>query len=694
METPATRREPTTTTYHGVEVTEDYRWLEERTDETTAWTQEQNAATRAYLDAIPAWPAIAARVEQVLHAEATGYAGLSRGGSTYLALKTQPPLQQPFLVAFTDLDLRDERVLLDPNTLDESGAVTIDFYALSPDGSHVAVSLSRDGTEQGSVQVYDVATARPVGEPLPWVSSGVAGGSVAWKGDGSGFWCTHHRSPEEVGDAEFGFFQQVAFHDLATGTTTVELAGGFADDRIAENFLSTSPDGRWVLDLVQRGDGNEWQVFVRPQEGGEWTLVADLDEGYVDARVGTDDQLWLLSTRGTPRGEIVRRPVTGGEAEVVVPQSEVTIEGFVVTRDVLWVVDLDGGPSGLRRFTHDGTPLPDVDLPPVCALSGLTRYGGAMFSDIVPLGERTVGFSLTTYTSPRTWRVVDEDGTEHPTGLDTTSPIDLSGYEVRRELATSRDGTRVPINLICAPGTPPGAPTLLTAYGGYGLSLKPWFAGEDVVWLEQGGVYAIANIRGGGEYGAEWHQGGRLTTKQNCFDDFIACADHLVETGVTTRERLGILGGSNGGLLMGAVLTQRPDVAAAVVAMVPVMDSLRSETTPNGSFNTTEFGTVEDEAQFRALHAYSPYHRVVDGTAYPPVLLTAGDFDPRVEAWHAKKMAARLQAATSSDHPVLLRTEAGGHGIGASLDQHTAQVTDVFAWFCHHLGVDYRPVAG
>lgn len=246
------------------------------------------------------------------------------------------------------------------------------------------------------------------------------------------------------------------------------------------------------------------------------------------------------------------------------------------------------------------------------------------------------------------------------------TPIDLTGYEVERVFATSKDGTQVPVNLIARSGTPKdgSAPAVLYGYGGYGIPLKPWFQPSWLLWLEQGGVFGVANIRGGGEYGEEWHHAGRLATKQNCFDDFIACADHLVTTGVTSRERLAIMGGSNGGLLMGAVLTQRPDIATAVVFAVPVLDSLRVELTPNGAFNVTEFGPVEDPDLFRALLAYSPYHNVHDGTTYPAVLFTAGEFDPRVDAWHAKKMTARQQAADPTGASALLRMEAGGHGMG------------------------------
>jgi prolyl oligopeptidase len=222
----------------------------------------------------------------------------------------------------------------------------------------------------------------------------------------------------------------------------------------------------------------------------------------------------------------------------------------------------------------------------------------------------------------------------------------------------------VPLTLIARRGTPRNgtAPALLYGYGGYGLSLKPWFDPSWLPWLEQGGVLAVAHIRGGGEFGEEWHHAGRLTDKQNAFDDFAACGRHLVETSVTTDRRLALMGGSNGGLLTGAVMIQHPDLARAVVALVPVLDMLRDELHPNGAFNVTEFGTVRDPKQFQALYAYSPYHHVEDGTSYPAVLLTAGEFDPRVDAYHAKKMTARLQAATSSDQPVLLRIEAGGHG--------------------------------
>jgi len=679
------KRVPVTTTYHGVDVTEDYRWLEDASEETQAWTLTQHERTMAYLRALPSYDGIRRRVQEVLSADSTSYDDLRGAGATYFVLKHQPPKQQPFLVTLSGLDdLATERVLVDPNTVDPSGATTIDWYAPSPDGRLVAVSLSAHGTEDGTLHLFDTTSGDPIDVQIPRVTSGTAGGSMAWRGDSSGFWYTRHPAPGERRDEDTGFFQEVWFHRIGgTADDRRALSGVFADDRIVESFLSSSPDGRWVLDRAQKGDGGEWQLFVRSQHEGEWWMLADIADKIVDAAFGRD-AIFLLSLHGSPYGQILRLPMAPGatvaDAAVVVPPSAVTIEGLAVTDGRLWVLDMDGGPSGLRAFGHDGEPLPSVELPPVCAIDGVTR-----------LGDEIVAYAVETFVSPRSWWVAaDPEVAPRRTALDSTTPLDVSGFEVRRVIATSGDGTRVPINLIARIGTldAGSAPTMLTAYGGYGISIKPWFVPSHLLWVEQGAVLAVANIRGGREYGEEWHHAGRLLAKQNCFDDFAACARHLVSAGVTTVEQLAIQGGSNGGLLMGAVLTQHPDIARAVIAEVPVLDMLRVELHPNGAFNVTEFGTVEDPDLFAAMYAYSPYHRVVDGTPYPAVLLTAGEFDPRVDASHAKKMAARLQAATSSDHPILLRIESGGHGLGQSLDQMVGLVTDIYAFAFAQLGVE------
>ena len=406
--------------------------------------------------------------------------------------------------------------------------------------------------------------------------------------------------------------------------------------------------------------------------------------------LGTD-ALYLLCRRDALHGKVLRLPLTDGAtvaaAEEIVPAGDAVIEDLAVTRDTVWVVDMDGGPQQVRAFDRNGGPLPPVDIPPVSSVSSHSARVSA-------LGQDRIAWSRESFTKPATWWAAARGEAPRPTALRTTTPADLSGYEVTREFATSKDGTRIPLNVIAAPGTPCDgtAPALLPAYGGYGISLVPRFDPGLLLWLEQGGVYVVANLRGGGEFGEEWRHAGRLAAKQNCFDDFIACAEHLHSSGITSRERLAIAGGSNGGLLMGAVLTQRPDIARAVVAAVPVMDMLRAETTTNGRFNIPEYGTVEDPEMFRALLGYSPYHNVADGTAYPAVLLTAGQNDTRADAWHAKKMAARLQEATSSDRPVLLRLKSTGH-LAGSLDQAIDETTDWHAFLFDQLGLGYRPVA-
>ncbi len=674
---------PVTTTYHGTEVTDPYQWLEDpEAERTVAWTRAQQELAAGYFGAVAGRDALRARVERLLRGARTAYRSLASGGSTYFALKEQTPRQRAFLVALADLeDLATERAVVDPNTLDPSGETTIDWFVPSPDGRQVAVSLSEHGTEDGTLHVFDVPSGRLVDEPIAHVN--LMGGSMAWRHDGSGFWYTRCADPA-------GFGQQVWFREIGGAADRLDLGEGFADERIAESFLSASPDGRWVVDRVQKGDGGEWQVFARSQEpDGAWWQVADIADKSVEAVLGTD-AMYLLSRRDAPHGRVLRLPLAAGatvaDADEIVPAGAPVVEDLAVTRGTVWLVDIDGGPQQVRAFDLEGRPLAPVAIPPVSSVSSYSAR-------LARLGDDQVAWSCESYLVPPTWWVASDGAAPRETALGTTSPVDLSGYEVTRELATSKDGAEVPLTMIARPGTPRdgSAPALLTAYGGYAISLVPRFDPELLVWLEQGGVFVVANIRGGGEYGEEWHHAGRLTRKQSCFDDFIACADHLHDTGITRRDRLAIMGGSNGGLLMGAVLTQRPDIARAVVAAVPVMDSLRSETTTNGRFNTTEFGTVEDPESFAALLAYSPYHNVVDGTGYPAVLLTAGENDTRVDAWHAKKMTARLQAATSSGRPVLLRLEPTGH-LAGSLDQSIDESTDIHAFLFDQLGLGYRRV--
>jgi prolyl oligopeptidase len=689
-EPPMAARRAVADTYHGVAVADDYRWLEDGTsDETQRWTRAQDAYTRAYIGALPHREAVRQRVTELMHASSVAYGAVQQSGGTYFAVKQQPPKQQLFLVTVGDLDdSGSETVVVDPNEIDPTGRTAIDFFDPSPDGSLVAVCLSQDGTEDGVLHVYDVGSRETVGVPVPRVRWG----SLAWRADGSGFWYTRLPRPGERPERDLDFYQEIWFHELngSVDDDRRDLAGRFADDKIAQSTLKVSPDGRWVMDLAERGDGREFELFVRPQrDGADWSRIAGLDDKCVAAQFGWDDELWLLSLKDAPHGEILRLRLGPSpsidDAVCVVPSSDATIEDLAVTRSRVWVADVVGGPSQVRVFDHGGQQLDTLSVPPVSAVGGLRRIGE---TDVVCANE--------SFTQPRAWwRAGETDLQPSRTALASVCPVDFSGIEVLRETVTSLDGTRVPVSIVQRRGTVRDGsnPTVLSGYGGYGISIKPTFDPSRMLWLEQGGILALANIRGGGEYGDEWHRAGALAHKQNVFDDFAACAWHLVETGVCASDRLVMMGGSNGGLLMGAMVTQHPELARVVVAHVPVLDMLRVELHPNGAYNVTEFGTVTDPELFRVLHAYSPYHNVADGIAYPAVLLTAGEFDPRVDPYHAKKMAASLQASTASGEPVLLRIESGGHGLTSSLDQRIEEMTDVYAFIFDRLGIGYPAVS-
>jgi prolyl oligopeptidase len=440
------------------------------------------------------------------------------------------------------------------------------------------------------------------------------------------------------------------------------------------------------LAIVANGDGGEFAHYLLGP-ADKWVQLTRFADKVSAAVFGRDDALYLLSREKAPRGKILRLPLATPElaqAKMLVPESDGTIESFAPTDHRLYVEDQLGGPSQIRVFDLNGAEQKPVPVKPISAVGQMVRLEG---DDLL--------FRTETFIEPPAWYRFDPaTGKVTKTALFRTSPADFSDCEVLREFAVSKDGTKVPLNIIRKKGIKLDGqnPTLLSGYGGYNISLTPRFRASRKVWLEQGGVIAIANLRGGGEYGEAWHQAGNLTHKQNVFDDFLACARYLIETQYTNPEKLAIEGGSNGGLLMGAVLTQRPELFRAVVSHVGIYDMLRVELHPNGAFNVTEFGTVKDLKQFEALYAYSPYHRVKDGTAYPAVLLLTGENDPRVDPANSRKMTARLQAASSSKRPVLLRTSAGGHGLDSSLTERIAEEADVDAFLFDQLGVKYQPV--
>lgn len=683
---PVAPRHPVENRYFGTTIRDDWQWMEDWNDPATrAWVEGENAFTRATLDPLPGRAAIRERITELTRDVSPGYATLRWAGRTLFALKDQPPKNQPMLVVLPSVDdLSHERVLVDPNAIDTTGSTTIDFYVPSLDGSKVAVSLSKGGTESGDVHLYEVATGRELRDVLPKVNGGTAGGSIAWTPDGNGLFYTRYPAPGERPAAEMEFWQQAWFHSIG-GPRSADTPVLKDLPKIAEIEFKTSDDGRWLLLLVRNGDGGQIGWWLRGPDG-----VLHAVAGFEDRVVGAEfagSSLLLLSRAKNPNGEVLRVSFEQPDlahATPVVPASGTAIDAIHVAGGRLYVEDIVGGPNELRAFGLDGKSLGKVPLSAMSSINGFSAW----------TGEQCL-IESESWTEPSRWLVWDPaSGRLSPTALAMKSAADFSDIEVRRTFATSKDGTRVPISILVKKGVPLDghAPVLLYGYGGYGISQRPNFQARRKLWLEQGGVWVVAHIRGGREYGDAWHEAGMLTKKQNVFDDFAACAQKLIDDRYTSPERLAILGGSNGGLLMGAELTQHPALFGAVVSEVGVYDMLRVELSPNGLFNTTEYGSVKDTAQFRALRNYSPYENVREGTQYPATLLLTGANDPRVEPYNSFKFAARLQASGTT-RPVLLRTSMNTGHIGTPLGARNEQYVDIFSFLFSQLGVTYRRAA-
>ncbi|MDB5386465.1 MAG: Prolyl endopeptidase [Planctomycetaceae bacterium] len=692
---PETKQAPVSDSYHGVTIQDNYRWLENWDDkQVRAWSDAQNVYARTFLDRLPHVTEIRKRVTEVMTAKTVAYYELAARQGTLFAVKREPPKQQPFLIVIPSLKSPDTtRVLVDPNLLDPQSTTSIDWYVPSPDGRTVAVSLSKGGTESGDIHFFATETGKEINEVIPHVNTGTAGGDLVWTPDGTGVFYTRHPRPGERAPEDCNFYQQIYFHQLGTATQTDRYELGKDFPRIAETEFEMHDKSGTLLARVQNGDGGEFAHYLRSVDG-KWTRINDFRDQIVQATFGPNDDLYVISRVKADRGKILRLSLAKPQleqAETIIPEDKDTVvtsfyhapPSLVVTQTRLYLVYQLGGPSELRVFDLKGTRLSGPEQLPLSAVGGLTKLDGD-----------NVLFSSTSYVSPPTIYHFDATtGRTEKTWLASPSPVDFSDVEVVREFATSKDGTRIPVNIL----RPKNAmrdgsnPTVLNGYGGYGTNITPGFSAVKHVLLEQGFVYAVANLRGGGEYGEPWHRQGNLTNKQNVFDDFEAAARHLIARGYTSPAKLAIEGGSNGGLLMGATLTQHPNLMRAVVSHVGIYDMLRVELSPNGVFNIVEFGTVKDPDQFRALHAYSPYHHVQDGVKYPPVLFLTGANDPRVDPLQSRKMTARLQAATGSAEPILLRTSSNsGHGGDTALSEKIEQTVDVFAFLFDRLGVKFH----
>lgn len=691
---------PTSDIIQGVTVADPYRALEDgNAQKVQAWSDAQNDRTRAYLDALPGRAAVSAKLGRLIKAASPRYSGLQARGDRIFAIYQDPAFQQPWLVTLdASADPATRKSLVDPNQLDKAGHIAIDWFVASPDGSKVAVSLSRNGSEDGVLHVYDVAAGKEIEAPIPLVQYPTAGGSVAWTADSKAFWYTRYPG-EGTPEADRHFNLQAYFHRLGTPAAQDPLALGSADGlpRTGEIFLDNRDGGSAALASVQLGDGGQWRQFVL-REGQKPLKVAEYADRIVAGAIARDGTVYGLSRKDAPMGKLQRldAPYTGGFAAartiVAARDDAAIIDGgefgspIGIAGDRVFVSRIAGGPSVVDSYDRDGRPSKPLPLPAIASVG-----------EIEPLPGGDVLYSVATYLEPPYFARLARNGTVTRTGLAMTSPVNYADAEVTRIFATSKDGTKVPLNILAKKGVKLDGsnPVLLYGYGGYGVNQVPGFSGGlRRLWLDAGGIYVVANIRGGGEYGDRWHTEGALTQKQNVFDDFTAAGETLIAKGYTSHAKLAMMGGSNGGLLMGAVLTQHPGLARAVVSAVGIYDSLRVELDPNGEFNITEFGTVRKPDEFRALYAYSPYHRALKPAAYPALLLLTGANDGRVNPLNSRKFAAALQASQTGTYPILLRTsKTSGHGIGSSLDERILEQTDELMFLYDQLGMDVAAAA-
>jgi len=676
---PPTPKKPVVDDYNGTKVTDDYQWLENFDDPAVKqWAAAQNTVAHGFLDVLPDRDALSRELRHLFQPTQPHYFPFDQRGELIFAMKSDPAHQHPMVVTLKSLnDLASERTVLDPDAIDPRHLTEIDFAVPSVDGRYLAASLSTGGSESGDLHVYAAAAGKPLPDVIPRVNYATAGGSVTWNADSSAFYYTRYPRDGERPAADMHFYQQVYFHKLGDKPEDDTYQIGKDFPRTAEIALKASRDGRYIGVSVAYGDGGDHDYWLlgpsRP-----WRQLASVGDDVKQIAFGFHNDIYLVSKQNAPRGKVMHMDgvETADQAAVIVPQSEVIIESVAPTRDGLLVNELAGGPSEVQYLPGDGAPL-KVKVPPVSSVEcfDLDRAGPTCY--------------IASYLEPGGYFHFDASTRKlTPTALRIAPPVPLDGFAVTRRFVEEKDGTKVPLNIIHRKGLALDGshPVLLTGYGGFGVNITPFYPSPFVPLIERGVVFAEANLRGGGEYGEDWHNQGKLTKKQNVFNDFAACAKYLIAHKYTNTQKLAIIGGSNGGLLMGAALTQHPERYHAVVSMVGIYDMLRVELSPNGAFNVTEYGTVKEADQFKALYAYSPYHHVKDGAQYPAILLTTGDNDARVDPMQSRKMAARLQA-TGTKQPVLLRTSStAGHGIGSSVDENVSLWTDIDAFLWHEIG--------
>ena len=673
---------------HGVEIADPYRWLEdEQSPQVQAWVAAQNRLTH---DTLARFSALREQITRELHA-IYGVDSVSNyvpRGSRFFQMKREK-LENHAKLLVREGDYRAEpRVVLDPNTFSTDGTVALDWWYPSPDGAFVAYGKSSGGSEKSTLYVRDVATGRDLPESIPFTQYC----GVAWNPDSSGFFYNRCPDPATVPNGEENFHMRVYFHQIGTPWQQDRYIWGEGRPKDEEPRPYLSSDRKWVL-LNFYQDPAKNDLYIKSAEDTEpfQPVAAGLDA--ITTGDAVDGRLFLRTNYQAPRFRIctatVDKPRPEDWRELVPQQKGVISDVEIVDRKLIVHVSEDVH-SRLFVYDLDGKLLEEIALPGVGTVTSYLPGIGTVTAFSGALDNPGLFFTFSSWVVPTAAYRYDLRTRQLEKLAETDCPVDLSKYETRQIWCTSKDGTRVPVFVVARRDIKLDGnnPALLYGYGGFNSSFFPYYRPRIIPFLERGGVWALANIRGGGEFGQPWHDGGRRECKQNCFDDFYAAAEELIRLGYTNPKKLACRGGSNGGLLIAAAVVQRPDLFQAAHSQVPLTDMLRFHLWGMGAQWVHEYGDPGKAEEFAWLRAYSPYHNVRDGVQYPAVLLVTAESDNRVDTAHAFKMAARLQAATASDRPVLLRVEQkAGHGAGKPLSMRIENESEDWCFLMWQLGM-------
>ena len=694
---PKAKPEPVEETLHGHKIIDPYRYLENASNpETQEYVRQELEYTRSLLDPLPGRAQIHQRLEQLLTIGNIGTPQI--GGKYYFYTRREGMQNQPVLYVREGVTGKD-RVLVDANALAADGTIALDWWNPTHDGKYVAYGTSPSGSEMSTLHVIETATGRL----LPDSIERTRAASIAWKLDDSGFYYTRLPKKGDVPEGQEMYNRHVFYHPMGTDPAKDPLIFGQGRDPEDWPNVSLSEDGRWLLITVEQG-WTKSELYLMDVDGGTAPVRITTGKNFLYGGDVYKGKVYIVTNEDAPRYRVFRVDAAKPAREFwqeIIPESEAVLQATTIIHGELFGLYEKNATSLIKVFDDSGKFMSDLRLPGLGSVAGV---GGNWDSNEMFFGFQSFTVPPSVYhvqfsdaMPDANARHKEESANLRPATLwakvDAPS-IDPAAYEVNQVWYTSKDGTRVPMFVVHKKGLEKNGknPTLLTGYGGFNVSLTPTFSRSPYLWLEHGGIYAVANLRGGAEFGEDWHRAGMLDKKQNAFDDFIGAAEFLISEKYTDRDHLAIQGGSNGGLLMGAAMTQRPDLFRAVICQVPLLDMLRYQNFQIAKLWIPEYGSAEDPKQFEWLYAYSPYHHVKPGVEYPAVLFMTADTDTRVDPMHAKKMAALMQAeaknGSSHNRPILLRIETkAGHGAGKPVNKQIEEWTDVFSFLFWQLGM-------